>query len=102
MKHTSFLLSAFLAVGTISDTAAGQSPAIPVQSADDSHVVRPRPPIEPDMLGYGTRGVEGRTLREMLDRCAAAASRPDDEVENARCDQLRRTVRNQPGNDAGS
>ena len=101
MKSTLLLLPLLTASAALSAGVAAQSRSIPVQSADDSHVARPRPPIEPDMLGYGTRGVEGRTLREMLGRCAAAAG-SQTEVEQARCDQLRRTVKNQPGNDAGS
>ncbi len=102
MNHALFFLPTFVAVTLLAGPSAAQSQSIPVQSADDSHVAQPRPPIEPDMRGYATRGVEGRTLREMLDRCAAIAINSPDEVERARCDQLRRTVKNQPGNDAGS
>ena len=103
MKPTLLLLPLLTASAAwFAGPVAAQSQSIPVQSADDSYVAQPRPPIEPDMRGYGTRGVEGRTLREMLDRCAAAASRSAGAVEQARCEQLRRTVKNQPGNATGS
>ncbi len=78
-----------------------QQPSVPAVSADNTQVANPPAPIEPDMKGYGTRGVEGRTLSEMLDKCRSAAGSMG-EVEKARCDQLRRTVKNQPGNAAGS
>lgn len=62
---------------------------------------------EPGMKGFGIRAVEGRTLAEMLDRCAAAdrgeaalASGETPELLAARCDQLRRSLRTQPGNTA--
>ncbi|TXM95524.1 hypothetical protein [Methylobacterium sp. WL116] len=59
------------------------------------------------MKGYGIRAVEGETLAEMLDRCSAADRgatqlAPDDTAAllAARCDQLRRSLRTQPGNTA--
>ncbi|MEE7464955.1 hypothetical protein MFUR16E_29060 [Methylobacterium fujisawaense] len=62
---------------------------------------------EPGMKGFGIRAVEGRTLPEMLGRCAAAdrgeaALAPGEtpELLSARCDQLRRSLRTQPGNTA--
>lgn len=62
---------------------------------------------EPGMKGYGIRAVEGGTLAEMLDRCAAAdrgaaplAPGESPALLTARCDQLRRSLRTQPGNTA--
>lgn len=62
---------------------------------------------EPGMKGFGIRAVEGRTLSEMLGRCADAdrgeASLAPGETSAllaARCDQLRRSLRTQPGNTA--
>lgn len=58
-------------------------------------------PIEPGLRGFGVLPVEGASLREMLSRCRqahASGSRGEDPVTEARCDQLRRTIRNQPGN----
>lgn len=62
------------------------------------------PPIEPGLKGFGVMAVEGRTLQEMLSRCkqAQAGGKSDvGPVAAARCDQLRRTIRNQPGNTKG-
>ena len=60
---------------------------------------------EPSLKGYGIKGVEAPTLPAMMARCAAAkrGSAPLEEGETpallaARCDQLRRSVHNQPGN----
>ncbi|WP_237480265.1 hypothetical protein [Lichenibacterium dinghuense] len=60
---------------------------------------------EPSLKGYGIKGVEAPTLPAMLARCAAArrGSAALEEGETpallaARCDQLRRSVHNQPGN----
>lgn len=61
------------------------------------------------MLGYGTPGVEsyvppeqGGSLDALLARCqgvtAPAALPPRPQTLEAACDQLHRTVRNQPGN----
>lgn len=61
------------------------------------------PPIEPGLKGFGVMAVEGRTLQEMLARCRqtrTSAEGDDVTVAAARCDQLRRTLRNQPGNAA--
>lgn len=62
---------------------------------------------EPGMKGFGIRAVEGRTLPEMLGRCADAdrgeASLAPGETPAllaARCDQLRRSLHTQPGNTA--
>lgn len=60
-------------------------------------------PIEPGLRGFGVMPVEGATLQEMLSRCRhvrASGAGSGDPVTEARCDQLRRTVRNQPGNAA--
>jgi NCAIR mutase (PurE)-related protein len=60
---------------------------------------------EPSLKGYGIKGVEGATLRDMLARCAAGDHGEVDLSEGetpallaARCAQLRRSLRNQPGN----
>ena len=60
---------------------------------------------EPSLKGYGIKGVEGGTLDDMLARCAAGdrgkADLSDGETPAllaARCAQLRRSLRNQPGN----
>lgn len=61
------------------------------------------PSIEPGLKGFGVMAVEGTTLQEMLARCrqARVSGEGDDvSVAVARCDQLRRTLRNQPGNTA--
>lgn len=65
------------------------------------------PVTEPSVKGYGIRGVEGATLSEMLRRCAAArlgdialAEGESQALFTARCEQLHRTLRNQPGNSA--
>ncbi len=76
---------------------AQQQPSIPSVNADESHVLNPPQPIEPDMKGFGTRAVEGHTLDEMLRTCRARPS-PPSAVEQARCEQLLRTMKNQPGN----
>lgn len=62
---------------------------------------------EPSLRGYGIKGVEGATLDDMLARCAAADRGSADLAEGetpallaARCAQLRRSLRNQPGNGA--
>ncbi|KOX47861.1 hypothetical protein ADL19_21415 [Streptomyces purpurogeneiscleroticus] len=62
---------------------------------------------EPGMKGFEIRAVEGSTLPEMLGRCTAAdrgeASLAPGETPAllaARCDQLRRSLRTQPGNTA--
>ena len=62
---------------------------------------------EPGMKGYGIRAVDGRTLTEMLGRCAAADRGEADLAPGetpallaARCGQLRRSLRTQPGNTA--
>jgi hypothetical protein len=62
---------------------------------------------EPSLKGYGIKGVAGASLSEMLARCAAAgrgeAALAEGETQpllQARCAQLRRSLRNQPGNGA--
>lgn len=70
--------------------------SIPVQTAEQSHVKHLPAIIEPDVKGFGTRGVEGQTLDEMLDRCKSTATSAT-AVEKARCQQLKRTLKNQPG-----
>ncbi len=77
--------------------AFAEQPSIPSISADQSHVADPPKPIEPDMKGFGTRAVPGRTLNEMLEHCRAQRV-SQDAVEQARCKQLLRTLKNQPGN----
>ena len=58
---------------------------------------------EPGVKGYGIRGVEGATLADMLASCAAthADSTPEEQLHRQRCAQLRRSLRNQPGNKVG-
>ena len=98
MKSTRLwlLLGSLVAVA---GPAIAQQPPIPVINADDSYVAQPPPAIEPGMKGYGTRGVDGRTLAEMLENCRDQA-RQLSAVEQARCEQLQRTLKNQPGNSA--
>lgn len=62
---------------------------------------------EPSVKGYGIKGVTGATLSDMLGRCAdarrggfALAEGESPALFKARCDQLHRTLRNQPGNSA--
>jgi len=60
-------------------------------------------PLEPGLRGFGVMPVDGRTLPEMQARCkqVRANGRVDnDAVAAARCSQLQRTLRNQPGNAA--
>lgn len=60
-------------------------------------------PIEPGLRGFGVMPVDGRTQQEMLSRCRqvrANGAGGNDPVAEARCDQLHRTIRNQPGNAA--
>lgn len=101
LKPVFLSFTLLIAALSVSDLSAAQSRDIPVQNADNSHVAQPPPPIEPDMKGYGTRGVEGRTLREMLDKCRNTSGMLN-KAEQARCDQLLRTLKNQPGNDSSS
>ncbi len=81
----------------IQPSFAQQQPSIPTMSADESHVTDLSKPIEPEMKGFGTRAVEGRTLDEMLRNCDARRE-SQSAVEKARCEQLVRTLKNQPGN----
>ena len=60
---------------------------------------------EPNLKGFGIKGVAGTTLADMLARCSSAghAAAPLEEGEtpallNARCAQLRRSLKTQPGN----
>ena len=97
-RHDMKSFIAMLAIGAAAAswaTGAAAQP-IPVMKAEDSRVANPPPAIEPGVKGYGVRAVEGRTLDEMRQRCGAApASRSA--LEQARCDQLRRTLKTQPG-----
>ncbi|WP_237482754.1 hypothetical protein [Lichenibacterium dinghuense] len=60
---------------------------------------------EPDLKGFGVKGVTGATLADMLARCSAAGhgAAPLEKGEtpallDARCAQLRRSLKTQPGN----
>lgn len=75
---------------------AAKMPDIPAMIADKSNAKAPPAPIETNMRGYGTRGVNGRTLSDMKASCAISAGL--DAVHAARCDQLRRTLQTSPGN----
>ena len=89
---------AALCIGTSATlwAAGAAAQSIPVMKAEDSRVGNPPATIEPGVKGYGIRAVEGRTLDEMRQRCnAASAARSA--LEQARCDQLRRTLKTQPG-----
>ena len=93
-------IAALAVVAAAASWATGATAqSIPVMKAEDSRALVPPSKIEPDVKGYGTRAVEGRTLGEMKARCAASAASMS-RVEAARCDQLRRTRRTQPGNTA--
>ena len=78
--------------------AAQQTPAqqtkIPVVSADSTGVPQPPKPIEPGVKGYGTRGVEGETLSDMVRSCQVQTQRT--RLLAARCDQLKRSLKTQP------
>lgn len=74
--------------------ASAQS--IPVQTAEQSRVGDLPPVIEPGIKGFGTRGVEGGTLDEMLDRCKVPAASTS-VIDKARCAQLQRTLKTAPG-----
>ena len=55
----------------------------------------------PPSAGYGVAGVPGDTLAEMRANCAASRARGEKHGGMAaRCEQLDRTQRNQPGNAA--
>lgn len=98
-----FRMASITATMTIvlSVSAAGAvAQPIPVQKADDSRVRNPPRPLEPDVKGYGIRAVEGGTLDDMLTACKAPAvssSAVRSAAERARCDQLLRTLKTQPG-----
>jgi hypothetical protein len=84
-----------LTLAAVSGLAGAQMAKIPVQSADKTTVTKPPVPVESDMKGFGVRGVEGKTLADMLNFCRkppASMSR----VQTARCDQLWRTLKTQP------
>lgn len=70
-----------------------------MQLADKSSVAKLPSPIEADMKGYGTRGVEGKTLAAMLSSCRQPSA-PLSRVHAARCDQLERTLKTQPDGNA--
>lgn len=64
-----------------------------------------QPAMEPSLKGYGIKAVDGETLAHMRDRCARASQGDAALMEGetpallkARCDQLKRTTRTQPGN----
>lgn len=64
-----------------------------------------QPVTEPSLKGYGIKAVDGETLANMRDRCARAALGEAKLMEGetpallkARCDQLARSMHNQPGN----
>ena len=71
-----------------------QQPKVPAVSADNTTVAHPPQPLEPGVRGYGIRGVEGRTLSEMVAVCQSRAG--FSQLQNARCDQLKRTLKTQP------
>ena len=79
--------------------ASAFAQSIPTMKAEASRVARPPPTIEPGVKGYGIHAVEGATLDEMKARCSTAAAARS-AVEAARCEQLRRTMKTQPGNTA--
>ena len=88
---------AFVLLAGMAGSSVAADQQIPVMKAEDSRAANPPPPIEPGTKGYGVRAVDGRTLGDMQERCRTAdASRPA--AEQARCDQLQRTLRTQPGN----
>ena len=91
MKYTSVL--AFCLMTTVPMGLAQQS-QVPTVSADNTTVAHPPKPLEPGVKGYGTRGVEGRTLGEMLAYCRVQARLS--RLQAARCDQLRRSLKTQP------
>ena len=94
--------STWLAIFAITASAVcAQQQKIPVQSADKTTVSKPPQPIEPNMKGYGTRGVEGATLDQMLSHCRQVGQ-PLSQVEKARCEQLLRSLDSQPGNSDAS
>jgi hypothetical protein len=93
MKKISLLITVVMV--TSLHFASAQNPAIPTLLADKSSAAKLPTPIEPDMKGYGTRGVQGRTLAAMLDSCRRPNS-PLSKVEAARCDQLERALKAQP------
>lgn len=70
-----------------------QQTKLPVVSADDTAVPQPPKPVEPDVKGYGTRGVEGATLKEMVTSCQV---KPLTRLKAARCAQLKRSLKTQP------
>jgi hypothetical protein len=69
-------------------------PQVPTVNADNTSVVHPPKPLEPGVKGYGTRGVEGRTLGEMIASCQLRTRLSNLQI--ARCDQLRRSLKAQP------
>ena len=77
-------------------TVSAQQQTVPVQSADKSTISNPPHPIEPNLKGYGTRGVEGTTLVQMVSHCRSAHALS--QLERARCEQLLRSLNSQPGN----
>lgn len=91
MKLTSVLLFCFIGSALIGFAQESKVPAI---SADNTLVEHPPRPTEPGMKGYGTRGVEGKTVTEMLASCQAHL--PLTRLQAARCDQLKRSLKAQP------
>ena len=63
-------------------------------NADNTSVAYPPQPLEPDMKGYGTRGIEGKTLADMLASCQLPEQHS--RVQVSRCVQLRRSLKTQP------
>ncbi len=97
MKRTAS--GVIMLVAAFGSIVQAQKEKIPTQLADKSAVAKPPSPIEPDMKGYGTRGVEGNTLAAMLGSCRRPSA-PLSRVQAARCDQLERTLKTQPDGNA--
>lgn len=75
-------------------TVLAQEPKIPVVIADDTSVAHLPQQLEPNMKGYGTRGVEGETLHDMLASCRLPAQLS--RVQAYRCAQLQRSLKTSP------
>lgn len=69
---------------------------IPSVNADNTAVANPPAPAEPNFRGYGVKGIKAATLTDMQRACVGVPGEAT--VQRARCDQLRRTMRTQPGN----
>lgn len=91
MKLTSVLLFCFIGSASIGFAQESKVPAI---SADNTPVQHPPRPTEPGLKGYGTRGVEGKTVTEMLASCQTRVTLT--RLKAARCDQLKRSLKAQP------